>query len=124
MSHNRRTHNNGQNADLRRNNPTQYNLHPIYPQVEEQEGDELPPVVERRVARHQPHCEMRMEHLEQCLDTLTELTSTLVVALGQNAANVALAILLGIPLANIEGGEGSVSPRGWGCHGWWGTNRY
>ena len=78
--------------------------------MEEQEGDELPPVVERRVARRQPLCEMRMEHLEQCLDTLTELTSTLVVALGQNAANVAPAIPPGIPLANTESGK-ALSPQ-------------
>ena len=36
---------------------------------------------------------------------LTELVSTLVAALGQNAANVALAIPTGIPFANAEGGE-------------------
>ena len=48
---------------------------------------------------------MRTECLEQCLDTLTELVSTLVMALGQNAANVALAIPPRIPLANTEGRE-------------------
>ena len=36
---------------------------------------------------------------------LTELVNTLVTTLGQNAANVAPAILLGIPLANAEGEE-------------------
>ena len=36
---------------------------------------------------------------------LTELVSMLVAAMGQNAANVALAIPLGIPLANAEGEE-------------------
>ena len=46
-----------------------------------------------------------MKHLKQCLDTLTELVSTLVVALGQNMANMAPAILLGIPLANKEDRE-------------------
>ena len=60
--------------------------------MEEQEGNELPPVVERKVVRHQPRCETSMERLEQRLDTLTELVSTLVAALGQNAANVAFAI--------------------------------
>ena len=39
---------------------------------------------------------MRAECLEHCYDTLTELVSTLVMALGQNAANVAPAILLGM----------------------------
>ena len=36
---------------------------------------------------------------------LTELVSTLVSALGQNAGNVAFAILPRIPLANSEGEE-------------------
>ena len=67
--------------------------------MEEQEDDELPSVVERRAARHQPRLERRTERLEQRIDTLTELVSTLVEALGQNVANVALAITLGIPLA-------------------------
>ena len=72
-------------------------------QVEEQEGDEPPPVVERRVARSQPRREMQTKHLEQSIDTLTKLVSTLVAALGQNAANVAPAIPSRIPLANAEG---------------------
>ena len=71
--------------------------------MEEQEGDELPPVVKRRVARRQPCHETRTEHLEQCLDMLIELVSTLVAALGQNAANMAHAIPPGILLANAEG---------------------
>ena len=105
MSHNTRTQNSGQDTDPRRNNPPQYNLRPLYSQVEEQEGDELPLVVERRVARCQPYREMRTERLELCLNTLTELVSTLVAALGQNAANVALTIPPAIPLANMEGGD-------------------
>ena len=48
---------------------------------------------------------MRMESLEQHLDMLTELVNTLVAALGQNAANVSLAIPPRIPLANAEGME-------------------
>ena len=48
---------------------------------------------------------MRTEHLEQRIDMLTELVSTLVVAFDQNATNVAPAISLGILLANAEGGE-------------------
>ena len=54
-------------------------------------------------------CETRMERLEQRIDTLTELVNTLVVALGQKAANMALAIPLGIPLANAEGEEAQPS---------------
>ena len=46
-----------------------------------------------------------MEHLEQRIDTLTELVNTLVAALGQNATNVALAIPPRILLANAVGGE-------------------
>ena len=46
-----------------------------------------------------------MERLEQRIDTLTELVNTLVTTLSQNAANVALAIPSGIPLANVEGKE-------------------
>ena len=57
--------------------------------MEEQEGDKLPPVTEMRVARRQPCSETRMERLKQRIDMLTELVSTLVVALGQNAANMA-----------------------------------
>ena len=53
-----------------------------------------------------------MERLEQRLDTLTELVSTLIAALGQNAANVAFAIPTGIPLANVEAGR----LRGQGRH--------
>ena len=105
MRNNIRTHNSGQDADPRRNNSPQYNLRPLRPQVEEQGGDELPPVVERRAARRQPHDETKMERLEQCLDTLTELFSTLIAALGQIATNVAPAIPPGIPFANPEGGE-------------------
>ena len=112
MSHNTRTHNSGQDADQRRNNPSQYNLRPLRPHVEEQEGDELPPVAERRAARHQPFRETRIECLEQRLDMLMEVVSTLVMALGQNAANVAPAILLGIPLANEEGREAQPPQEG------------
>ena len=83
----------------------QYNLCPLCPQVKEQEGEEPPRVVGRRVARRQPHGETRTEHLEQRIDTLTELVNTLVTALGQNAANVAPAIPPGILLANTEGEE-------------------
>ena len=73
--------------------------------MEEQEGDEPPFVEERRAARCQPRRETRMKRLEQCIDTLTKLVSTLVVALGQNAANVAPTIPLGFPPANVEGEE-------------------
>ena len=73
--------------------------------MEEQEGDELPPLAERRGARCQPCCEMRMEHLKHCLDTLIELVSTLAATLGQNVANMAPAILPGIPLPNEEDRE-------------------
>ena len=83
----------------------QYNLRPFLPQVEEQEGEEPPCVVGRRAVRHQPRCETRTEHLEQRINTLTELVNTLVTALGQNATNVALTIPSGIPLANAEGEE-------------------
>ena len=105
MSQNTKAQNSSQNADPRRNNPPQYSLRPLHPQVEEQEGGELPPMVERRAARHQPRHEMRMKRLEQRIDTLTELVNTLVAALGQNATNVAPSIPLGIPLANTEGEE-------------------
>ena len=80
--------------------------------MEEQEGDKLPPVVERRLVRHQPHCETRTECLEQCFNILTKLVRTLVAALGQNASNVAPAIPLGIPLANAEGGEALLPQEG------------
>ena len=85
-------------------------LTPSPPQVEEQEGDEPLSVVERKVARRQPHCKTRMECLEQCIDTLTELISTLVVALGQNVFNVALTIPLGsILLTRMARGTASLS---------------
>ena len=102
MSHNTRTHNSGQDVDQRRSNPSQYNLRPLHPQVEEQQGDELPPVAERKATRCQPRREMRTKCLEHHLDTLTKLVSTLVMTLGQNAVNVASAIPLRIPLANAE----------------------
>ena len=105
MSHKTRTQNSGPDADPRRNNPFQYNLCPLRPQLEDQEGNELPPVVDKRIARHLSHRETRIERLEQCLDTLIELVSTLVAALDQNAATVAPAIPLGIPFANAEGEE-------------------
>lgn len=94
MSHTTRTHNSGQDTDQRRNNPSQYNLRPLLPQVEEHEGDEL--IGKRMEARRQSLHETRAECLEHCFDTLTELVSTQVTALGQNAANMALAILLGM----------------------------
>ena len=59
-----------------------------------------------------------MERLKQRLDILTELVSTLVAALGQNTANVAPAIPLGIFLTNAEGGDA----KGRGRHGQRGTN--
>ena len=59
----------------------------------------------RRVARRQPHRETRTERLEKCIDMLTELVNTLVIALGQNTTNVTPAIPPGIPLANMEGEE-------------------
>ena len=73
--------------------------------MEEQEGDEPPPVARRRATRRQPCHETRTEHFEQHIDTLIELVNTLVVALGQNAANVTLVIRPGILLANAEGKE-------------------
>ena len=73
--------------------------------MEEQEDDELPPLAERRAARCQPLRETRIERLEHHLDMLTELVSTLVAVLGQNAVNVALAI----PLANAEGEDATSS---------------
>ena len=109
MSYNTKAHNSGQDATPRSNNPPQYNLRPFRPQVEEQEGDELPLVVERRAARHQPCRETRTECLEQCFNILTELVRMLVVALGQNASNVAPAIPPGIIIANAEGGDAKAS---------------
>ena len=109
MSHNTRTQNSGQDADPRRNNPPQYNLCPLRPQVEEQEGDELPTMVEMRAARRQPCREMRTKSFEQRLNTLTELVSTLVVAFGENEANMAPAIPLGIPFANRKGRDATAS---------------
>ena len=106
MSQNIRAQNSGQEGDLRRNNPPQYNLHHLPPLVEEQEGDEPLLVARGRTTRHQPHRKTRMEHLEQCIDMLTELVNTLVTVLGQNAANVTPAIPPGIPLANAEAEEG------------------
>ena len=85
--------------------PPQYNLCPFLPQVEEQEGDEPLPMARGRAARRQPRCDARTECLEQRIDTLTELINTLVVALGQNAANMTPVVPLGIPLANVEGEE-------------------
>ena len=85
--------------------PPQYNLRPLFPQVEEQKGNKTPPVAWRRPARHQPHRQKKTESLEQLIDTLTKLLNTLVVSLGQNAANVTPAIPPGIPLANAEGEE-------------------
>ena len=73
--------------------------------MKEQEGDEPPPVAERRATRCQPRRETRTKHLEQRINTLTELVNTLVAALGQNAANVTHAIHLGISIANAEGEE-------------------
>ena len=67
--------------------------------MEEQEGDEPPLVVERRASRR----EIRTECFEQHIDTLIKLLNTLVLALSQNAANMAPAIPPGIPLANAEG---------------------
>ena len=99
MSQNTRTQNSGHDADPRRNNLPQYNPHHLCPQVEEQESDEPPPIVERSVARRQPHFETRTERLEQRIDKLTELVNMLIAALGQNATNVAPII----PPANAEG---------------------
>ena len=73
--------------------------------MEEQEGDELPLVMEKRATRCQPRHEIRTERLEQCLNTLTGLVSMLVAALGQNAANVAPVIPPGIPLAKAKRGK-------------------
>ena len=112
MSHNTITHNNGQDTEEKRNNPPQYNLRPLRPQVEEREGEELPPLTKRRVAKCQPRREMRTKCLEHRLNTLTALGSTLVVALGQNTTNVALAIPLGIPLADAEGEEAQPPQEG------------
>ena len=105
MSQNTRTQNSGQDANPRRNNPSQYNLRPLRPQVEEQEGNEPLPAVERRAARHQSHRETKIEHLEHHIDTLTELVNTLVAVLGRNTANMALVIPPRIPPANTEGKE-------------------
>ena len=82
MSQNTRTQNSSQEGDPRRNNPPQYNLSPFLPQLGEQEGDEPLPVARGRAARRQPRHEMRTEHLEQRIDTLTALVNTLVAALG------------------------------------------
>ena len=97
MSQNTITQNSGYEGDPRRNNPPQYNLSPLLPQVEEQEGDEPPPVARGRATRRQPRYEARTEHLEQRIDTLTELVNTLVAVLGQNASNMTPAILPGDP---------------------------
>ena len=105
MSQNTRAQNSSQKGDLIRNNAPQYNLRPLLPQVEEQEGDEPPLVARRRVTRHQSCRETRTERLEQRINTLTELVNTLVIALSQNAANVTPAIPLRIPLANAKGEE-------------------
>ena len=112
MSQNTRAQDSGQDGDLRRNNPPQYNHCPLPPRVEEQRGDEPPPMARRRTTRHQPLCEMRTKHLEQRIDMLTELVNTLVMVLGQNAANATPAILPGIPLANAKGEEGLPLQRG------------
>ena len=82
--------------------PPQYNICPLRPQVEEQEGNEPPPAVEKRVPRR----ETKIEYP----DTLTELVNTLVVVLGRNAANVALVVPQGIPPANVEGKE-AITPQ-------------
>ena len=112
MTQNTRNQNNSQDADPRRNNPPQYNLRPLCLQVEEQEGDKLPPVVERRTTRRQPCRDMRTERLEQRIDTLTKLVNTLVAALGQTATNVTPTIPPGIPLANGEGEEAQLPQEG------------
>ena len=93
--------NSGQEGDLRRNKPPPYNIRPLQPQVEEQEGDEPLPVARRRTTRHQPRRETRTERLEQRIDTLTELVNMLVATPGQNAANATPVI----PLANVESEE-------------------
>ena len=66
----------------------------------------------KKATRLQPRREIRTERLEQCIDTLTELVSTLVAAFGQNTANVAPAILPWIPLANAEGEEAPPPQKG------------
>ena len=99
--------------DQRRNNPPQYDLSPFLPQVEEQEGDEPPPMARRRAARCQPRHETRTECLEQRIDMLTELVNTLVVALGQNMANVAPTIPSGILFTNAKGKEVPLPQKGW-----------
>ena len=80
--------------------------------MDEQKGGGPPPVARRRATRHQPRRETRTECLEQRIDILTELVSTLVTALGQNAANAIPAIPPGIPLANAEGEEDSPPQEG------------
>ena len=55
---------------------------------------------------------MREERLEHRLDTLTELLSMQVTALGQNVVNVALAIPLGIPSAKVKGREAQPLQKG------------
>ena len=81
--------------------------------MEEQKGGEPPRVVGGKVARRQPRCETRIEHLGQRIDTLTELVNTLATVLGQNVASVAPAIPPGIPLANAEGAEDPPHQEGW-----------
>ena len=112
MSQNTRAQNSGQEGELRRNNPPQYNLRPLLPQVEEQEGNKPPSVARRRTTRHQPRRETRTKCLEQRIDTLTDLVNTLVTALGQNATNATPTIPLGIPFANVKGKEGSPPQKG------------
>ena len=115
MSQTTRTQNSGEEGNPRRNNPPQYNLRPLLPQVEEQEGNEPPPVARRRLERHQPCRETKMEHLEQHIDTLTQLVNTLVAALDQNAANMTPVIPPGIPPANAEGKEAPPPQEGEGA---------
>ena len=62
-------------------------------------------MAERRAASRQPHYEIRTECFEQHINTLIELFSMLVVALSQNAANMAPTIPPGILLTNVEGKE-------------------
>ena len=111
MSQNTKTHNSGQEGGSRRNDPPPYNLRPLQPQEEEQEGNEQPPMARRQKTRRQPRRETRTERLEQRIDMLTELVNTLVTALDQNAANATPAIPPGIPLANA-GGEESLPTQG------------
>ena len=62
-------------------------------------------MVERRAATRQPRYKIRTECFEQHINTLIELVNMLVVALSQNAANMAPTIPPGIPLTNVEGKE-------------------